>query len=128
MKKTIHFGIAAAAALAFSLVLQQPALAQHDHGGGGMSMPSPSLPTVRTGKVKGTLVSRDETSIKVEAKQSKQVSTVTYMVDGKTKFKGDVQPGSEVTVKYEEQAGMQKATSVEAKKAVAQKADAKHNH
>lgn len=116
MKKTIHFGIAAAAALAFGLVLQQPALAQHDHGGGGMSMPSPSLPTVRTGKVKGTLVSRDETSIKVEAKQSKQTGTATYMIDRKTKFKGDVQPGSEITVKYEEQGGIQKATSVEAKK------------
>jgi hypothetical protein len=123
MKKTIHFGIAAAAALAFGLALQQPALAQHDHGGGGMSTPSPSLPTVRTGKVKGTLVSRDETSIKVEAKQSKQTGTVTYMVDRKTKFKGDVQPGSEVTVKYEEQAGMQKATTVEAKKT-----KEKHSH
>lgn len=118
MRNAIHFGILAAAALAFGLVLQQPALAQHDHGGGGMSMPS--APTVRTGKVTGTLVSRDEASIKVEAKQK---GTATYMVDTKTKFKGDVQAGSEVTVKYEEQGGMQKATSVEAKKA-----SAKHSH
>lgn len=120
MRNAIHFGVLAAAALAFGLVLQQPALAQHDHGGGGMSMPSPSAPTVRTGKVTGTLVSRDEASIKVEAKQK---GTATYMVDTKTKFKGDVQPGSEVTVKYQEQGGMQMATSVEAKKA-----SAKHSH
>lgn len=124
MKKTIHLAISAAAALAFGLLLQQPALAQHDHGGGGgMSMPSPSVPSVRTGKVKGTLVSRDDTSIKVEAKQGKQTGTVTYMVDAKTKFKGDVQPGGEVTVKYQEQAGMQRATAVEAKKA-----KEKHSH
>ncbi len=122
MKKTSHFAIAAAAAFTFGL-LQQPALAQHDHGGGAMSMPSPSVPSVRTAKVKGTLVSRDDASIKVETKQGKQTGTATYLVDAKTKFKGDVQPGSEVTVKYEEQAGMQKATTVDAKKT-----KEKHSH
>ena len=120
MKLAIHFGILATAALAGGLLLQQPALAQHDHGGGGMSMPSPSAPTVKTGKVTGTLVSRDEASIKVEAKQK---GTAPYMVDSKTKFKGDVQPGSEVTVKYEEQGGLERATIVEVKKAKAKASD-----
>lgn len=118
-----RFGVAAGAALALSLAVHTPAVAQHDHGGGGMSMPSPSVPSVRTGKVKGTLVSRDDTSIKVEAKQSKQAGVVTYMVDSRTRFKGDVQPGGEVTVKFEERAGVQKATSVEAKKS-----KEKHGH
>lgn len=116
MHKTIRPGLAAAAAVALGLVMNPSAMAQHDHGGGGMSMPSPSVPSVRTGKVKGTLVSRDETSIKVETKQSKETATIAYMIDGKTKFKGDIQPGSEVTIKYEERAGMPRATSVEAKK------------
>jgi hypothetical protein len=97
-------------------VLPQPALAQHDHGGGGMSMPSPSAPKVRTGKVTGTVVSRDATSIKIDAKQK---GSGTYMVDTKTKFKGDVQAGGEATVQYEEQDGMQMATTVEAKKSKA---------
>lgn len=113
MKNAVRFGILTAAAWAFGFVAQQPALAQHDHGGGGMSMPSASTPAVRTGKVTGTLVSRDETSIKVDAKQK---GSATYMVDAKTKFKGDMQPGNEVTIKYEDHAGMQKAIAVEAKK------------
>jgi hypothetical protein len=115
MKHAIHFGILAAAAFTFGLVLPQPALAQHDHGGGG-GMSMPSAPKVRTGKVTGTVVSRDETSIKIEAKQK---GSGTYMVDTKTKFKGDVQPGGEATVQYEEQGGMQMATTVEAKKSKA---------
>ena len=118
MKNRITFGITATAALAFSLALQRPALAQHDHG--SMSMPSPSAPAARKGNVTGTLVSRDETSIKVEAKKT---GAATYMIDSKTKFKGDVQPGGEVTVQYEDQGGMRMATTVEAKKA-----PAKHNH
>jgi hypothetical protein len=65
-------------------------------------------------------VSRDETSIQIEAKQK---GSGTYVVDTKTKFKGDVQPGGEVTLQYEEQGGMQMATTVEAKKTAA-----KHNH
>ncbi len=111
MKKTVRFGILAAAMLTFGFVLQPLALAQHDHGG-GMSMPP--APTVRTGKVTGTLVSRDKTSIQVEAKQT---GTATYMIDAKTKYKGDIQPGTTVTVKYEDRGGMQMATAVEAIKA-----------
>lgn len=118
MKNAVRFGILTAAAWAFGFLAQQPALAQHDHGGGGMSMPSSPAPSVRTGKVTGTLVSRDESSIKVEAKQK---GAATYMIDAKTKFKGDIQPGSEVTVKYEDHAGMQKATAVEAKKTKAKR-------
>ncbi len=89
-------------------------LAQHDHGGGGMSMPMPSAPSVRTGKLTGTLVSRDDTSITVQANQ--KGSPATFMVDQQTKFKGPVEPGAAITVKFQEQAGMQKATNVEAKK------------
>lgn len=90
-------------------------LAQHDHGGGGMSMPMPSAPALRTGKLTGTLVSRDDTSITVEPKQ--KGNPTTFMVDHQTKFKGPVEPGAAITVKFQEQAGMQKATGVEAKKA-----------
>ncbi len=115
MKHAIHFGVLAATALAFGL-LQQPAFAQHDHGGGGMSMPSSPAPAVRTGKVTGTVVARDATSIQVQAKQK---GSATYMVDAKTKFKGDVQPGKEVTLKYQNHGGMQMATTIEAKKSKA---------
>lgn len=76
-------------------------------------MPLPPAPAAQTSKVTGTVVSRDETSIKVEGKQK---GAETYMIDSKTKFKGDVRPGSEVTVKWEDHAGMQRATAVEAKK------------
>lgn len=55
------------------------------------------------------------TSITIEAKRKGEPTT--FMIDGQTKFKGDVQAGAEIIVKYQEQAGgMQKATSVEAKK------------
>lgn len=111
MKNAIRFESLAISALAFGLVLQQPALAQHDHGG-GMPTPSP-ISTVRTAKVTGTLVSRDEASITVEAKQT---GAVTYMVDTRTIFKGDIQPGAEVVVKSEVRNGMQMATAVEAKR------------
>ena len=90
-------------------------LAQHDHGSGGMSMPMPSAPASRAGKLPGILVSREETSITIEAKR--KGDPTTFMIDGQTRFKGDVQAGAEIIVKYQEQAGgMQKATSVEAKK------------
>lgn len=118
MKNAIRFGVLTAAAWTFGFVAQQPALAQHDHGGGGMSMPSPSVPAVRTGKLTGTLIARDENSIKVDTKQK---GSATYMVDAKTIFKGDAQPGSEVTIKYQEQGGMQRATTVEAKKTKAKR-------
>lgn len=116
MRNRIRFGLAAAAAVALGLTVHIPATAQHDHGGGGMSMPSRPLPEVRTGKLKGTFVSRDETSINIETKRSNQTVTIAYMIDGKTTFIGDPRPGTEVTVKYEERAGMQKAIAVEAKK------------
>ena len=102
-----------AGTLALGLAAQQLVLAQHNHGGGGMSMPSPTVPAARTGKFSGTVVSRDATSIKVEGKQKK---AETYMLDPKTIFKGDIQPGADVTVKYQGHTGMQTAISVEAKK------------
>ena len=106
-----RFAVLIAGALAFGLATQQPVLAQHDHGGGGMSMPAPTV-SVRTGKLTGKLVSKDETSITIEASKAK---TQMYMIDSKTSFKGEILPGSEVTVKYQDHSGMLLATAVEAK-------------
>ena len=86
-----------------------------------MSMPMPSATASRTGKITGTLVSRDETSIQVKAKQKEAAET--FIIDKRTKSKGELQPGNEVTVKYQEQAGLRKAMSIEAKRA-----KAKHSH
>ena len=106
-----RFAVLIAGALAFGLATQQPVLAQHDHGGGGMSMPGPTV-SVRTGKHTGKLISKDETSITIDGSKTK---TQTYMIDAKTSFKGELLPGSEVTVKYQDHSGMLLATAVEAK-------------
>lgn len=79
-------------------------------------MSAPSMPAVRTGKVKGTLVSKEDGSLTVQLVRKGQSRAVMYLLDSHTKFKGELEPGVEVTVKYIEQNGVQKASSVEAKK------------
>lgn len=111
MKRTTAIGVLTAI-VGF---LVSPTYAQHNHGGGGMPMPSPTA--ARTGTVKGTFVSRDETSIQVKVKDKEHATTL--MIDRGTKFKGELEPGAEVTVKYRDDGGVQKASSVEAKKAKA---------
>lgn len=86
----------------------------HSGGGGGMSMPS--VPAVRTGKVKGRLVQASPESITVETEKKGQTERSTYMLNERTKKKGDLEAGAEVVVKYREEPGAPVATSVEAKK------------
>lgn len=116
MKNTIR-----AAALSASMLIMGPggaALAQHGGhgGGGGTGMSAPSMPAIRTGKVKGTLVSKTDSSLTVQSVQKGESRNSTYLLDARTKFKGELQEGVDITVKYIEQDGVQKASSVEVKK------------
>lgn len=114
--------ISLAGTVLFGVILIGPGIpaasAQHGghggHGGGDMSMPS--VPVVKTGKVKGKIVQVNPESITVEMEKKGQTERTTYMFDGRTKKKGDLEAGTEVVVKYREVRGAPVATSVEAKK------------
>lgn len=113
MKSSIRSGMLVLTAFGIAATSAPRLLAQHDHGGGGgMSMPMPSMPTVHTGKAKGKVVSKEQSSLTVETAKGQ----ATYMMNGGTKTKGDLVPGAKVTVKYREEHGVLTATSVEAKK------------
>ncbi len=104
------------ATLAFAVVLSGPfaAWAQHDHGS---SMPMPSIPQVRTGKVTGKVVNVSDNSITVETnKKAQTLRAATYLIDGRTKTKGTPTVGQEVVVKYREERGAAVATNIEVKK------------
>lgn len=105
--------------LAFAVVLGGPfaAWAQHDHGSSGSSMPMPSIPQVRTGKVTGKVVDVSDNSITVETnKKGQTLRAATYLIDGRTKTKGTPTVGQEVVVKYREERGALVATNIEVKK------------
>ena len=94
------------------------ALAQHGgHGGGGdYSAPPTVSESVRTGKAKGKVVEFDRTSLTLETQKKGRAVRATYMVDDRTKTKGNLEVGAEVEVKYREMPGMFMATSIEVKK------------
>jgi RNase P/RNase MRP subunit p29 len=104
------------ATVALVAALNGPSMAwaQHDHGS---SMPMPSIPQVRTGKVTGKVVDFTDNSITVETNKKGQTLKATYLIDGRTKAKGTPAVGQEVTVKYREERGAQVATNIEVKKA-----------
>lgn len=91
------------------------ALPQHG-GHGGHSTASESLPSVRTGKIKGKIVEVDETSITVETQEKGKPVRTTCLIDPRTKTKGNPAAGEEVVVKYREEEGRKTATSIEIKK------------
>ncbi len=104
------------ATLAFAVLLGGPFVvrAQHDHGS---SMPMPSIPQVRTGKVTGKVVDVSDNSITVETnKKGQTLRAATYLIDGRTKTKGTPTVGQEVVVKYREERGALVATNIEVKK------------
>lgn len=94
------------------------ALAQHGgHGGGGDYSPAPNMSeSVRTGKTKGKVVEFDRTSLTLETQKNGRSVRATYMIDERTKMKGNLEVGANVEVKYREMPGMFMATSVEVKK------------
>jgi hypothetical protein len=92
-----------------------PVLAQHAGHGGG-TMPSPTMPAVRSGKVKGTIIEFTSTSVTVEKEKSKQTERIVCLIDGQTKVKGKLAVGAQVVVKYREQENANIATTVEVKK------------
>lgn len=90
-------------------------LAQHGGHGGG-TMPPSTMPVVRTGKVKGTIVEFTSTSVTVEKEKSKQTERIVCLIDGQTKVKGELAVGAQVVVKYRVEESAKIATSVEVKK------------
>lgn len=93
------------------------ALPQHGgHGGGGHSPAMESVPSIRTGKLKGKIVEVDETSITVETQEKGKPVRTTCLIDPRTKTKGNPAAGEEVVVKYREEEGRKTATSIEIKK------------
>ena len=103
-----------AAVLLFSSI--SFALPQHDHGGhsghGGATYPTPQI---RTGKERGRVVSQDENSITVEITKKGKTVEKAFFLTGNTERKGEVQPGSEVEIRYREENGRLLATSIKAK-------------
>lgn len=90
-------------------------LAQHG-GHEAPSLPSPAVPLVQTGKVKGKVVEFSQTSITVETQRKGWAEKVTYLLGASTKTKGSLEAGADVIVKYREDRGMPTATSIEVKK------------
>lgn len=90
-------------------------LAQHGGHGGG-TMPPSTMPVVRTGKVKGTIVEFTSTSVTVEKEKSKQTERIVCLIDGQTKVKGELAVGAQVVVKYRVAESAKIAISVEVKK------------
>jgi|DewCreStandDraft_2_1066082.scaffolds.fasta_scaffold22637_1 hypothetical protein len=106
--------ILATFALAVVLSGRFAAWAQHDHGS---SMPMPSTPQVRTGKITGKIVDVSDSSITVETNNKGQtLRAATYLIDRRTKIKGAPTVGQEVVVKYREERGVVVATNIEVKK------------
>ena len=92
------------------------ALPQHDHGNhsghGGSSHPAPQI---RTGKERGRVVSQDENSITLEITKKGKMVEKAFFLTGNTERRGEVQPGSEVELRYREENGRLLATSIKAK-------------
>lgn len=79
-------------------------------------MPMPMVPSVKTGKYTGKVVSVEANSITVEVKKKGQTETVTFLTTDQTKTKGDIAVGATIKVNYREE-GLQKvAASLEIKK------------
>ena len=96
------------------------ALLAAQHGGhGGQSNP-PTAPNsfsaTRTGKAKGRIVEVDRNSITVETQNKGKTERVICLIDGKTKLKGELADGAEVTVNFREESGARIATKIEVKK------------
>lgn len=117
MKNGTLLGGIVAVALIFSIG-NFVALAQHaGHGSGGMGDYSPSpAPAVRSGKAKGKVVEFDRTSLTVEMQRKGRAEKATFLINDRTKTKGNLEVGAEAVVKYLEEMGVSTATSVEVKK------------
>lgn len=119
MRRKCVVGVVGAVTLAMA-TSGSVALGQHGghggHGGHG-SYSDGAAARVRTGKVRGTVVRLEGTSVVVESEARGRVTTMVLLLDGSTRVKGDLTTGSEVTVKYRDEYGVVTATKIVVKKA-----------
>ncbi|MCC6397678.1 MAG: hypothetical protein IT282_11730 [Bacteroidetes bacterium] len=110
---------------AFALLLSWSIVsiaAQHEgHGGmSGMNHPGmdrPDTPQIKTGSFKSRVIEIGQGTMVVEGKYQGKVQRMTVMTDARTKIERQVQTGSEVTVRYREDApGTLYATAVKGPK------------
>lgn len=119
MRRKFVVGVVGAVALAIA-TSGSVALAQHGgHGGHGShgGYGDGAAARVQTGKVRGTVVRVGGGSVTISSEAKGGMTTLLLLMDGRTRVKGDLTPGSEVTVKYREEYGVVTATKIVVKKA-----------